>query len=77
MAAWLEAVDWVPLNTGEATFASYRSGALTAPDLAACSSSLARRARWFIGRDLGSDHLPMVVEIRAASAPPRRIRKTK
>ena len=54
-----------------------RSGALTAPDLAACSSSLARRARWFIGRDLGSDHLPMVVEIRAASAPPRRIRKTK
>ena len=69
VAAWLEAVDWVPLNTGEATFASYRSGALTAPDLAACSSSLARRARWFIGRDLGSDHLPMVVEIRAASAP--------
>ena len=77
VAAWLEVVDWVPLNTGESTFASYRSGALTAPDLAACSSSLARRARWFIGRDLGNDHLPIVVEIGAASAPPRRIRKTR
>ena len=34
VAAWMETVGWVPLNSGEATFASYRSGAETAPDLA-------------------------------------------
>ena len=77
VAAWMETVGWVPLNSGEATFASYRSGAETAPDLAACSAALARRARWLTGPDLGSDHLPMVVEIRAVTAPPRRIRKAK
>ena len=77
VAAWMETVGWVPLNSGEATFASYRSGAETAPDLATCSAAVARRARWLTGPDLGSDHLPMVVEIRAATAPPRRIRKAK
>ncbi|KAF0301519.1 putative RNA-directed DNA polymerase from transposon BS [Amphibalanus amphitrite] len=77
MADWMEAEGWVPLNSGEPTFASYRSGAQTAPDLAACSAPLARRAVWSLGPDLGSDHLPMVVEVRSETAPPRRVRKTK
>ena len=70
VADWLEEVGWTPLNSGEPTFASYRSGGLSAPDLAACSGSLARRARWSIGQDLGSDHLPMVVEVRSPTANP-------
>ena len=36
-----------------------------------------RRARWLTAPDHGSDHLPMVVEIRATTTPPRRIRKAK
>ena len=59
------------------TFASYRSGGQSAPDLAACSAVLARRARWSLGEDLGSDHLPMVVELRGVAEGPRRVRKTK
>ena len=74
---WLEAAGWTPLNNGSPTFASYRTGGQSAPDIAACSRSLAQRARWSLGQDLGSDHLPMVVEVRSASAQPRRIRKTR
>ena len=77
VADWMEQVGWATLNSGEPTFASYRTGAQSAPDLAACAASLSRRATWRLGPDLGSDHLPMVVEIRAETAPPRRIRKSK
>ncbi|KAF0299012.1 8-oxo-dGDP phosphatase NUDT18 [Amphibalanus amphitrite] len=56
---------------------SYRSGGQTAPDAAFCSPSLARRTKWSIGPDLGSDHLPMLLEIRTGGAPPKMIRKTR
>ena len=55
----MDQVGWVPLNSGEPTFASYRTGALSAPDLAACGASLSRRATWLLGPDLGGDHLPI------------------
>ena len=38
---------------------------------------LARRISWSIGPDLGSDHLPMLLEVRTGGAPPKRIRKTR
>ena len=77
IAEWLDEKDWITLNSCEPTFASYRSGGQTAPDLAACSRTLSRRAQWSLGPDLGSDHLPVRVEVRAATAPPRRVRKTR
>ena len=77
MAEWLDSVDWTALNTGEATHASYRSGSETAPDIAACSRSMARRADWTVGPDLGSDHLPMVVKVRTSPTGTTRIRKPK
>ncbi|KAF0304083.1 putative RNA-directed DNA polymerase from transposon BS [Amphibalanus amphitrite] len=77
IADWLERIDWAPLNSGDPTFASYRSGGQSAPDLAVCGSALARRSRWWIGPDLGSDHLPMVVEMRGIREQPRRIRKAR
>ena len=77
IAGWLEDVGWVPLNSGAPTFASYRSGGQSAPDLAACSADPARRAKWTLGEDMGSDHLPMVVELRGIAGGPRRIRKTR
>ena len=48
-------------------FVSYRSGCETAPDLAAGSNSLATRARWTLGTDLGSDHRPMPDRLRPPS----------
>ena len=77
VAGWLERVGWTPLNTGEPTFTSYRSGSHSAPDIAACSAALARRASWATGPDLGSDHLPMVINIRATDARPPRKRKAR
>ena len=74
---WLDSVGWRPLNTGDPTFTSYRTGSHGAPDLAACSDELARRTTWKTGPDLGSDHLPMVIEVRPETSPPRRIRKTR
>ena len=75
VAAWLDRVGWTTLNSGEPTHVSYRSGGQTAPDLAACSTSLAARATWRLGTDLGSDHLPMVVEVHTSVHRPGRIRK--
>ena len=77
VAAWLDRAAWSVLNNGEATFASYRTGSRTAPDLATCSASLARRTTWKIGPDLGSDHLPMLLTVRDGFAAPHRVRKTK
>ena len=77
VADWLEDVGWIPLNNGAPTLISYRTGSKTAPDLAACSGELAGRASWSTGTDIGSDHLPMIVELQTTAAPPRRTRKTK
>ncbi|KAF0308183.1 LINE-1 reverse transcriptase [Amphibalanus amphitrite] len=74
---WLEDVGWSPLNSGDPTLISYRTGGQSAPDLAACGPELAVRTRWSLGPDLGSDHLPMVIEIRGVSDPPQRRRKTR
>ena len=77
LAAWMEDVEWRPLNIGAATFVRYRSGCETAPDFAAGSNSLATRIRWTLGTDLGSDHRPMVVEVRSPAEPPHRRRKSR
>ena len=78
VAAWLDSVGWTTLNSGEPTHVSYRSESQTAPNLAACSTSLPRRAAWRLGPDLGSDHLPMIVEVNAPDhRRPRRIRKSR
>jgi len=41
---WLDRTGWTVLNSGEPTFVSYRTGSRTAPDVAACSPSLARKS---------------------------------
>ena len=66
-----------PLNSGVPTHASYRTGSMTAPDLAVCSRAMAMGATWSVGPDLGSDHLPMVTEVRTAAVGVSRVRKPK
>ena len=73
----LDKVDWTPLNSGEPTHTSYLSGSKTALDLAVCSRALARRATWRVGPDLGSDHLPMITEVRTAAVGLSRVQKPK
>ena len=72
---WLDRVDWLPLNSGEPTHATYRSGGGSAPDVALCSRSLTRRSSWRVGPDLGSDHLPMVISTRSAPTGERSARR--
>ena len=67
---WLDRVGWTTLNSGAPTFMSYRTGSRTAPDVVACSSRLARSAQWRLGPDLGSDHLPMLVELGSSDRSP-------
>ena len=71
VATWLDTRRWTVLNVGTPTFASYRSGSLTAPDVACCSSVLSQRCSWRTGPDIGNDHLPMLMEVRTSSAPPQ------
>ncbi|KAF0297636.1 hypothetical protein FJT64_004848 [Amphibalanus amphitrite] len=77
LAEWLDREDWLPLNTGEPTHTSYRSGCNTAPDVACCSRTLARRTSWSVGPDLGSDHLPMLLTVRSTPAAQRTRKKAK
>ncbi|KAF0303793.1 hypothetical protein FJT64_024266 [Amphibalanus amphitrite] len=77
IAGWLERSRWTALNNGEPTRAGYGTGPLTAPDVALCHQNLALRSSWSIGSDLGSDHLPQVVQTTTSGARPRRIRKTR
>ena len=75
IAAWLDNVGWTTLNDGRPTFTSYRSGGQTAPDAAFCSSTLAQRIKWSVGPDFGSDHVPMIMEVRTGGTAPKMIRK--
>ena len=75
LADWLDRVDWLPMNSGEPTHASYRSGGGSAPDVALCSRSMARRSCWRVGPDLGSDHLPMLISTRTAPSGERSARR--
>ena len=76
LAAWFEAGEWSVLNSGAPTHADYR-GNTGAPDVTVCTRDMARRCAWSIGDDLGSDHLPQLIEVVCHGGRPRRIRKTK
>ena len=76
LAAWLNDEGWSVLNSGAPTHADYR-GNTGAPDVTACICDMARSCVWSIGDDLGSDHLPQLIEVTHHGGRPRRIRKTK
>ncbi len=62
--------DWViahsanVLNDGTATLLNRETGGLSSPDISYAHPSLADKAKWTVGKDLGSDHLPITVELR-------------
>ena len=74
---WLTTSRWTVLNSGEPTRAGYGEGPLTCPDVAICHRDTAARCTWRLGADLGSDHLPMEVQLSTNGAGPRRVRKNK
>ena len=77
LSAWLDRIGWTTLNSGEPTHTSYSSGGHSAPDLAACGAALAPRVTWSLGPDLGSDHLPMLLDVRGSEHCAQVARKTR
>jgi hypothetical protein len=77
LAAWMDDKDWVALNDGAATRHSYGTGSGSAPDVVLCAPVPARRCIWWLGEDLGIDHLPLMTKVRMDMRAPRRIRKTR
>ena len=71
VADWLDRAGWTALNSGQPTLLDRQ----TAPDVAACSTELARRTTWALTESLGSDHLPMVMKIRNGCSATPRMRK--
>ncbi len=76
--------DWViahsasVLNDGIATLLNRAAGGLSSPGVSLAHQSLADKAESTVGEDLGSDHLPITIELRyqppVASDPQKRAR---
>ncbi|KAF0287558.1 Dynein assembly factor 3, axonemal [Amphibalanus amphitrite] len=73
VATWLDRTGWTVLNSGEAT----RVDSQTAPDIAVCALSLARRTSWLLDDSLGSDHRVMKMTVRSGFSSSRRVRKAR
>ncbi len=62
--------DWViahsasVLNDGTATLLNWATSGLSSPDVSLAHPSLADKAGWTVGEDLGSDHRPITIELR-------------
>ncbi len=62
--------DWViahsasVLNDGAATSVNRATGGLSSPDVSLAHPSLADKAEWTVGENLGSDHFPITIELR-------------
>ena len=69
---WLVDNSFAAFNTGEATRISH-TGAGTAPDVTLGHVSWSTRATWKIARSIGSDHLPVVLDL--ATGPPGRAKR--
>ncbi len=52
------------LNDGAATLLNCTTGGLSRPDVFLAPLSLADKAGWTAGEDLGTDHLPITIELR-------------
>ncbi len=52
------------LNDGTATLLNSATGGLSSPNVSLTHTSLADKAEWTVGKDLGSDHLPITIGLR-------------
>ncbi|KAH7720541.1 H25N7.04 protein [Aphelenchoides avenae] len=69
-------LDWsfMPANTGEATRYAH-DGHGTAPDVTLHRTTDMRKAHWRIGEDLGSDHMPIIIDYRVSRSTPPALRR--
>ncbi|KAH7698462.1 H25N7.03 protein, partial [Aphelenchoides avenae] len=75
VADWM--LDWsfMPANTGEATRYAH-DGHGTAPDVTLHRTADMRKVHWHIGEDLGSDHMPIIIDYRVSRSIPPATRRT-
>ena len=59
---WLVDNTWIALNTGDPTRVS-STGSGTAPDVSLAHARWSSRAAWTVGETIGSDHLPIVLDL--------------
>ena len=65
---WLADSCWNAINDGSATRIA-PNGALSAPDATLCHASWSTKTRWSVMDTIGSDHLPILVDIELRNPP--------
>ncbi|KAH7706695.1 pol-like protein [Aphelenchoides avenae] len=68
--------DFMAANTGEATRINRHDGSGTTPDVTLHHVASAHLVQWEAVKELGSDHLPILVEVRLRGRLPREYRRT-
>ncbi len=61
---WMNAHSSSVLKDGTATLLNRATVGLSSPDVSLAHPFLADKAEWTVGEDLGSDHLPITIELR-------------
>ncbi len=64
LEVWVIAHSASALNDGAATLLNRATGGLSYPEVSIAHPSLADKAEWTVGEDLGSDSLPITIELR-------------
>ena len=62
-ADWLENCNLVACNSGEPTFIHQATGNRSTPDLSLVSENIEAITDWSTSTDLGSDHIPILLEV--------------
>ena len=68
---WVTEHGLIVLSDGAHTRINPATGGLSVPDLTVATPDIAVRATWSTGRNLGSDHLPIITTIPAGPTPSR------
>ena len=68
--------DLMVANNGEGTYIPRGYGRTTTPDVTLHHINMHKNIKWNVGPPLGSDHLPIIIDIDVKSSPKRKSKKT-
>ena len=61
---WMLEKDMMCVNDGSPTRTNRVTGGTSSPDITLVHSNWSNKVEWSVGEDLGSDHLPIVVQVK-------------